>query len=492
MLSILCPHCRQKLMVEVQLQGTTISCHSCGQQLAVPLAKKQSPQESPPVASLSVTTPVTSVTHRRRKPAIGNRIISMTLHLSISLAAVYAGYYLVTHRPTRESEPEAEIADLTLEAPAVIKNPRAVQRLNDEETNVEPLAEPEEFELSEPQAALPEEPKSPFLETPTLAELPSAKQTTELALVTGLHSSRVHLLSNSPHLALRDGEIFWQSKELGTSEPIARLSLDEGNLNFRWLDAVEPEAEAALRNSLVRLEENEFAHQLRLRSAEETAPHEFDLGKSKQRVVGKFAHLVPTEHVFFELLNLEQLPACTVEGTEPTQLRISDQTTLEYLEAPGAATRLTMTKRGKVTVVEIESRYALPSGDEQPMSIGQGNKKFKALDALYQETLAAEAAIDDLRDRLKELEKQDKAVSRSRATAFAKAQQRQQLQSEAIGVQQKIGYAERLLSQKAAVAADLQALQKIAALAQQLHESKLSYRFYTLVDGHKLDLLIAR
>ena len=223
-----------------------------------------------------------------------------------------------------------------------------------------------------------------------------------------------------------------------------------------------------------------------------TAPHEFDLGKSKQRIVGKIAHLVPSEQVCFELTNLEQLPPCIVEGTEPTGMRIPDQTTLEYLEAAGAATRLTMTQRGKVAVVEIESRYALPSGDEQPLSIGQGNKKFKALDALYQETLAAESAIGDLRKRLKDLEKQAKAVPRSRATAFAKAQQIQQLQAKAAVVQQKIAYAERLISQKAAVAADLQAIQKVAALAQQLHESKLSYRFYTVVDGHEVDLLIAK
>jgi hypothetical protein len=48
-----------------------------------------------------------------------------------------------------------------------------------------------------------------------------------------------------------------------------------------------------------------------------------------------------------------------------------------------------------------------------------------------------------------------------------------------------------LLKQQDAIAADHQAIQQIAKLAQQLHETKLAYRFYTVVDGHEVDVLIA-
>ncbi len=491
MLSILCPHCREKLTLEERWQGKTISCLNCGQQLAVPVVDQSEEPVAPPDSPVIVTTATTSTTQRRRQRAAGNRIVSATLHLSISLAAVYAGYYLVTHRPAANEEPATEIAELPKQRPIGERTrPVDLQRRD----NVEPdlPIERDEQPALELEAEIAPAPTSPFVDVPALVSLPPVEQTDEVALVEGLAQPVVQLASNSPDLALKDQRVLWQSDDGDDDAVIAALSVVDGNLSFRWSAAVDSAAETALRNSIVHLRENDFQHVIALRTADGGTPLNIDLNENRQKIVGKFSHLAPPGQVSFRLLNLDELPPCIVEGVEPEQLQPGGQTTLEYLEAPGAATRLTMSKRGNVTIVEIESRYALPSGDEQPLSIARGNKKVKELAALYQETLAAEAAIDDLRSRLKELERDAKAVPRSRATAFAKAQQLQQLQAEILTVRQSITYAEQLIAAKKVVAADQEALRQVAAVAQQLHKARLSYCFFTVVDGHQIDLLVAR
>ncbi len=490
MLSILCPHCREKLTLEERWQGKTIKCLSCGKQLAVPVANKSDEPVAPPQSPVVVTTAKSSTMHRRRQRAAGNRIISVILHLSISLAAVYAGYYLITNRPVGNEEPAAEIAKLPNQRHATDKS--APVELRREKADFEVPIERIEPPVLEPVGDIVEKPTSPFANVPTLVSLPAVHQTEDVPLIEGLRQPEVKLVSNSPDLALKGHHVHWQPDEGGDATNIATISLIEGSLSFRWSTAVDAEAETELRNSIVCLHENDLQHVLRLRGADSTSPLKIDLGESQQKIVGKFTHLAPAERVCFRLLNLDELPPCTVAGVAPEQLQIGDQTTLEYLEAPGAATRLTMYKRGNVTIVDIESRYALPSGDEQPLSIAQGNKKINELDALYQETLAAEAAIDGLRDRLKEVERNAKAVPRSRATALAKAQQLQRLQADALAVRKRIAYAERLIANKETIAADQQALKKVATVAQQLHEARLCYCFFIVVDGHQVDLLVAR
>lgn len=488
MLSILCPHCREKLTIEEQWQGRTINCLSCGQQLAVPLANKPAVATTQPESPLVVSAPKTSIANRRRQRPLANRLISVGLHLSITLGAVYAGYYLISHRPKRPPQPATEIVELPKQAPATKSKPKQVRVLPSEP---ELPNDPNEIVETDPAEAIVEPPTSPFIETPGVVSLPAVDLIEAVTLIEGLSNPQLQLVSNTPSLSMQSAKVRWKDDSDG-SETIATMSIDEGALNFRWSDSVPATAEAALRNSIIRLEEDDFQHMLSLRTAETLAPLKIDLGKTQQKIVGKFAHLTAPGQVYFELLSMDDLPAHTVDGAEPDELQIQNQTTLEYLEAPGAATRLKMTKRGKVAIVEIESRYVLPSGEEQPMSIAQGNKKLKQLDALHKETLVAETAIKGLRDRLKDLQRDAKAVPRSRATVLAKSQQLQRLQAEAVTVRQQIAYAERLITQKQVVAADQQAIQKIALLAQQLHDSRLSYRFFTVVDGHQVDLLIAR
>ena len=59
---------------------------------------------------------------------------------------------------------------------------------------------------------------------------------------------------------MRDQNIFWHGNESESSQQIANLVAADGKLIFRWSGGVEPIAEAALRNSVIRLTENDFAH----------------------------------------------------------------------------------------------------------------------------------------------------------------------------------------------------------------------------------------
>lgn len=487
MLSILCPHCRAKLAIERELQGTTITCQSCSQPLAVPKIDDRPQVVEPSAPSLVVSTPRSS-SNRRRKPALGNRLINVALHLSITAGAVYAGYYLVTHQRMKAPPEQAKL--LQDEPTTAIRKPQPKKRRSpipsEIPTITTSLVEPEPTEVVE------ETVSSPFETLAKQATLPPVEETQSVILLNDVDDPKIELLSTSSALSLVDDEVDWQANTAEESHSIAAMSIVDSALKFRWMNSVPDEAEASLRNSIVLLSEGDYQHHLVLRKAEFTSPEEIDLSKPQQRIVGRFAYLVPPEDVCFELLNLDELPAATVEGADPVHLKINDQTILEFIEADGTATRFTMKKRGKVAVVEIESRYALPSGYKQPMSIARGNSKLKELSALHRETLAAEAAIDGLRDRIKELEKDAKAVPRSRATVVVKAQRMQSLRAEAAAVQQKIAYAEQLISQKLTTEADLLAIQKVAQVAQQLHESRIAYRFFTVVDGHQIDLLVAR
>ena len=78
------------------------------------------------------------------------------------------------------------------------------------------------------------------------------------------------------------------------------------------------------------------------------------------------------------------------------------------------------------------------------------------------------------------------------ATATAKSARLRELQNGVVATQRKIQYAEQLIQQQEAIAADHEAIQQIAQLAQQLHETELAYRFYTVVDGHEVDVLVAQ
>lgn len=476
MLSILCPHCQTKLTVEEQWRGKTINCLSCGKKLAV--AEQASAANVVPAEPALTISTSASPGARQRKKAIGNRIISTLLHLSITAATIYAGYYLISGRQAAKPQ---KVATPKTETPKSTR-PKVV-RVSPKRVEPKRAASAIEVAVSTPKEVIVPT-VSPFLDAPLQATLPSSGETGIVTLIDGLDGAEFRLMSNSSELTHSDRKIFWRSENDAAPSTVAGLALIEGSLKFRWMAPVPAAAETAIRNSIVRLSSDEHQHVLALRTAESLAPLQIDLKKAEQKLVSKCDFLPATDDICFELTGIDQLPDCTCEGDELARLQVRGQTTLQYLAATGAATRLTMRKRGKVVVVEIENGFALPSGDEQPMSITSGTNKLNDLEAASADISAAEAALPGLRSQLKTLQSKGKKALNTL--------QRQQLQTTLLTTQQRISYGERLVSQKLAVTADINAIKQVAEVAKQLHETEVPYRFYTVVDGHEVNLLLAK
>ncbi|MEM8946772.1 MAG: hypothetical protein AAGD11_16480 [Planctomycetota bacterium] len=488
MLSILCPHCGAKLTVQRQSQGQAVTCLGCAQKFAVPVVdaiERNTEVNTEQPVIVAAKSPVV----RRRRRSVGNRMISLLLHLSITGTTVYAGYYLLRQHRADSRQPPTSVASRSAPAPPVINKldePASVALTPPSVETIDSLVTQPDEAAAEPTPVV-----SPFESAPQTVTLPSTESQAPIPLVVGAAGASFNFHSNSPELACEAGNLLWKNLDSTVSNKIAVIKPDGDDLEFRWLSSVPAAAETAVRNAIVRLQLGEYQHVLCLREPDAVTGIQIDLAKSPQRIFSKFAHLPQPTDICLELLNLDKLPPATVDGVDLTQLRYQEQSTLRYLEAPGTVTQVRLSKRGKVAVVELENRYSLPSGDEHPMTIVRGNSKLKELTAIYETMQAAEKAIGSLRDQLKRLQREAKAVPRSRATATAKAIQLQRLRQSISATQQKIGYAERLISQKQAIVADYQAIQQVAKLAQQLHETRLAYRFFTVVDGHQVDLLIA-
>jgi len=149
--------------------------------------------------------------------------------------------------------------------------------------------------------------------------------------------------------------------------------------------------------------------------------------------VGDIACCPSLQEVRFELTGVDKFPRHRIEGRGFSAMQIEDVTTLWYNEAEGAATRVTMVKKGKMIVLRFDSRYKLPSGKEEPMSLPK------------------------------------------------------------IRLKQRI--TKRLLAERKSTAIynEQKALDRVQNVARALDRTKgISFRFYTVVAEHEVDLLIAK
>ncbi|MGI9427869.1 MAG: hypothetical protein ACR2NM_04380, partial [Bythopirellula sp.] len=332
-----------------------------------------------------------------------------------------------------------------------------------------------------------------FEDEPSTVDLPGSDDLKIVTLTKNLQATdRVQFFSTMAALAHLDNNLVWQVDSSNESTAVAELAVREGDLVFRWLASVPHAAESAIRNSIVRIESGEFQHVVALRHPETAKPLEIDLHEPLQRITSKCEFLPAVADVYFALSGVADLPAASIQGADLSRMQIRDQTTLEYSDAKGAATRLTVKKRGNLIAVEVESRFLLPSGEKQSMTIERGNKRLNELVALHQEAQDAAEILTNLRSQLISLQSEARTVARARAAPTAKSARLGELQNSILATQRQIQYAEQLLKQKEAIAADHRAIQQIAKLAQQLHETKLAYRFYNVVDGHEVDVLVAQ
>ncbi len=249
----------------------------------------------------------------------------------------------------------------------------------------------------------------------------------QLSLVSENKSWVVHWMPSSPGQE--------KINEADRTE-VGRFSRIANFLCFAWAaEATEP-AETAIRNSLLTIRVAGTPHYAALRIPENLDALSIDLKKPRVLAVFTCEYMPELENIRVDITDSSTLPSHRVEGAGLRGLKQSDVTTLYYPEAMGASTQVRVIKRGTRPALEFETRYELPSGMQDELTITRGNRKSQYL----RDELAAARAYQATR-RIAELE------------------------------------------------ADLHALERIAILARQWNENtKLPLRFFINVDGYEIDL----
>lgn len=455
-----------------------VKCARCGEVIRV------APPEHFSRSNDSSSVPIqisTSTSPPPRRKDFGLRVaIRLLGHLLITTVSIAAGYYLVWKKVDNHPNVDARSHTRQIPQQPIVREQHAP---NDQ---IAPRRKDNrDFELErqreEQPKELPLEP-DPFLSVPTTCDLPLLEQKEFSTLVKLPVECELRILNADGKVTLKGGEILWQD-DSGKHVSIGSLLQDAIFLKFRWSDDLPADAECELRNSLIRAMSAGKEHVVALRTPRLAKPLQFDLTKSVKRVTGRCECSPDAEQVFFELRNQDRLPSHSLEGADPSKLQVGEVVTLWYSDAERTATRISMEKVGRTPRVEFLSRYRLPSGNEGPMSIGHMRSLHREL--VEQSNLAADAKanLDVLKQKLQLLIAQRKHLPTLRDDlAIEIAKQRESIQ-----------FAVDLIADGPRINAELLELEKVEKIAEQLHQLEgLSYRFYMIIEGHEVDLILGQ
>jgi hypothetical protein len=210
---------------------------------------------------------------------------------------------------------------------------------------------------------------------------------------------------------------------------IARFSIVNDVLEFEWLAIPPGEAVATLRNSIVKIRANNLDHFVTLRKPKVIAPVTVDLNKNVDRIICDCDDFPDEVQLRLDATPVD-FPPYDTQGTELRGLKLNDERILTYNGAKSAATRIRFTVFKGNPAIELETRYRLPSGDEDTLNIRRGNRKIQNM----QKSLAL---------------RNDPILRR-----------------------------------------DFDALEEVADVATELHErARIQYRVYVNVNEHEVELL---
>ncbi len=268
---------------------------------------------------------------------------------------------------------------------------------------------------------------------------------------------------------------------------VGTFAVDDGELQFMWSADVTPAAEAALVNSLLNVQIGDHKHLVPLRAPVLQLPLTIDLTDPVSRVRCAAGDFPDLSRVRLDVTGLPSFPPKHVDRAGLLGLEVGDSRTIWYSEVDGAGTRLSLVRRGRVVVLEAESRYRLPSGDEEGMSIVLGRRKFGQLRKELDAAKTAQAYLPELKSYLNRL----RTNQMSRA-ARASTQARAAIQAELEAIQGQIKAAQSLADTIPAIQQDLKALNEVSVLAEQLHlQAKVPFRLYMVVGDYEVDLVDA-
>jgi len=504
-LQVVCPACGAKLNIRDDLKGKRINCGGCTNSFSIASLANQ---EVVPTQVVPTQTPATQtlrpqsragpviLTHsisksyrsRLRRTSLLTKVISLTIQLGITCGTFYAGYYLLSQRAVVQKAPHVSKVEkperVRLSAPKIAaqKVPRALL----------PQIVPRDLE---PKLRVPQLP-----DLPSQIDLPEVDDTRISTLFENIQDAELELVSLSTNLKHDGKKLSWNCQKSGDKlAVIAGLTIKDEKVLFRWLGDVPKEAERDLRNSVIKIKCLGDERVIALRQPLFVEPSEISLKKNVQRIVAKFDHQPPRDAIRADFTGINLFPHHRIDGCSTNGMKLKDTTTIWYNDATAAASRLSLKKIGNTITFELDSRYKLPSGDEEPMSISRGNRNFKQLNRMMDSSNAAKVALAKLQRHLSRRNDDLNAQRRAESSRFVNdfsvgiGGKIQSIKNEILAIKRNISEAKRLVSQRSAIQRELVELDRVSQVAKGLHGKKgISYRIYMVVAGHEIDLLLTK
>lgn len=479
---VFCPSCRAQLSVDDDCFGQQVVCGGCG--ASVYIAEASFPDlPSRPVKR-----------SRRRTSSIGSAFRTCA-QLAISGASLYLGYLMLKDRINPPPPPRAVVQQRSVKPPRVA---RPHERPRQGEPQVE--ASPPPLPVVEtPQEVV----ASAFALTEKAANLPPRQDGAVAVLASGPKDMAVQLLTNSAHLRLEGPSVIF-TDEKGQRRTVAGVRSHEGQVEFRWTAKVDEAAEAELHNSALALTSGKERHVLALRMPQRVPAEKLDLTRSVYRISSRCDFQPPPADIRFDFRSADALPKFEQEGAAAVGMAVGSETLMHYAIGAEATTRIQLKRTGNVVIAEFDTRYVLPSGDVEPMAVSRGNRILSELESRLEEAHAAPQMLSTLQSHYRQL---PGALQRAQAMGTGgnvngiwvenpvlvgeKTMAISQIQREIAATEEGIAYQQQLIENRPSIQQDLAAIGRIADLSKKLRETKIAYRFYILVAGEEVDLIVA-
>ena len=290
-------------------------------------------------------------------------------------------------------------------------------------------------------------------------------------------------------------------KDIGT------VLLNVDGLTYGWTADVPKLAASSLRNSLLRFASGDKEHFIALRDPVDGRPLTIDLKAPRVHTMCKCEDPPQPSDVRVDITALDGFPPYQLEGNELTGLKVGDKTTLQYTGVQRAATQLSIIRTGALVSIQVESRYQLPSNDEEGMSIMLGNRKLKQLNQRLDNVHRAYDELPRLRAYLNStLPAKLRAVQNASTGAYLpngayvespqlameKRNRIAEINTDADNTRKQIDDDANLVAQLPEIEADIAELNKVAELAETIQgKAVIAFRFYRLIGEHQIDLSVS-
>jgi uncharacterized Zn finger protein (UPF0148 family) len=499
MLAFKCPACRTTVHLPDSARGGRVVCGHCGESVYVadsnaPSASRDQATPAPTPLKPLVIEP-TSYQRRRRRSSPW-KVLPHFIIAGVTFFFAYKMYVATVNRRPLE-QVRADNVEPRVVRPPVVKPPRTRHSTPKAEAPIVVEA-PVAPNPVEPERTAAPEPELPaFVGLPASVTLPPVADDQLFIVATVSRDCSLSLASNAKGLRLEERKVLWGD------QTVAGLRVDGDEVQFKWAKVVPGEAEAAVRNSLLRLKSGDESHRISMRAPVSGEPLLLDMKSPTHRIVAKCDALPPPDEIRLELSLVGQVPVKKVDGPALTALKPQDETVVSYDFTGDAATKVTVRRSGDSYAALLATQYVLPSGDIESLSIARGTRKLKELEKLQADAADAIAALPGLRNYRSELESRLRAAhsmstgSRLQGVGYVenpvaagqKATLIRTLQGELAATERELGRATQLAEDKPAIDLDLQAMRHVEELAKSIHEAPVPYRFYTVVDGQEIDLI---